>query len=178
MALINRISRLFRADFHAVLDHIEEPDLMLKQALREMEEVILSEEQQMKQLLKDISTAEAKKQEINKSLNQYEAELDICFESNKHDLARRHIKRKLEMQRYENHLDKNIQFMKNLISELKQRLEENRSRFQSMQQKLDILTEDNMSHAKDEFRSEPGFVIHDDEVEVEFLREKQNRGTL
>ena len=38
MALITRISRLFQADFHAVLDRIEEPEQLLKQAIREMED--------------------------------------------------------------------------------------------------------------------------------------------
>jgi phage shock protein A len=38
MALINRVARLFRADFHAVLDQIEEPELMLRQAIRDMAE--------------------------------------------------------------------------------------------------------------------------------------------
>ena len=38
MALITRVSRLFQADFHAVLDRIEEPEVLLRQAVREMEE--------------------------------------------------------------------------------------------------------------------------------------------
>ena len=37
MALVTRLSRLFQADFHAVLDRIEEPDLQLRQAVREMQ---------------------------------------------------------------------------------------------------------------------------------------------
>jgi len=37
MALVTRLTRLFQADFHAVLDRIEEPDLQLKQAVREMQ---------------------------------------------------------------------------------------------------------------------------------------------
>ena len=36
MALINRMSRLFTADIHAVLDRIEEPNVLLKHAIREM----------------------------------------------------------------------------------------------------------------------------------------------
>ena len=47
MALVNRISRLFRADFHAVLDQIEEPDLLLRQAIREMQDDMAQDEQQM-----------------------------------------------------------------------------------------------------------------------------------
>ena len=38
MALIHRVSRLFRADFNAVLDHIEEPELLLRQSIRDMED--------------------------------------------------------------------------------------------------------------------------------------------
>ena len=45
MALINRMSRLFTADVHAVLDRIEEPEALLKQAIREMEEEVQGAEQ-------------------------------------------------------------------------------------------------------------------------------------
>ena len=45
MALINRMSRLFTADVHAVLDRIEEPDVLLKHAVREMEEELARNEQ-------------------------------------------------------------------------------------------------------------------------------------
>ena len=38
MELINRIARLFKADFHAVLDQIEEPEALLRQAIRDMED--------------------------------------------------------------------------------------------------------------------------------------------
>ena len=47
MALITRVSRLFQADFHAVLDRIEEPDLLLRQAVREMEEELARDEQRI-----------------------------------------------------------------------------------------------------------------------------------
>ena len=50
MALVTRLSRLFQADFHAVLDRIEEPDLQLRQAVREMQ-FALDQDQQRQQLL-------------------------------------------------------------------------------------------------------------------------------
>ena len=37
MALVNRFSRLFTADFNALLDRIEEPEVLLKQAVRDMQ---------------------------------------------------------------------------------------------------------------------------------------------
>ena len=47
MVLINRISRLFKADFHAVLDRIEEPEQLLKQAIRDMEDDLANTEQRI-----------------------------------------------------------------------------------------------------------------------------------
>ena len=47
MPIINRISRLFTADLHAVLDRIEEPEALLKQAIREMEEEAAASEQRI-----------------------------------------------------------------------------------------------------------------------------------
>ena len=47
MALITRLSRLFQADFHAVLDRIEEPDIQLKQAIREMQIELQQNEQRL-----------------------------------------------------------------------------------------------------------------------------------
>ena len=37
MALITRLSRMMRADFNALLDRLEEPDILLAQALRDMQ---------------------------------------------------------------------------------------------------------------------------------------------
>ena len=55
MALVTRLSRLFQADFHAVLDRIEEPDLQLRQAVREMQ-FALDQDQQRLQLLQHEAT--------------------------------------------------------------------------------------------------------------------------
>ena len=38
MPILNRVKRLFQADVHAILDAIEEPEAVLKQAIREMQE--------------------------------------------------------------------------------------------------------------------------------------------
>ena len=48
MALITRLTRLFRADAHAVLDRMEEPDVVLAQAVREMEEDVGRTSRQLK----------------------------------------------------------------------------------------------------------------------------------
>ena len=81
MALINRISRLFRADFHAVLDRVEEPEVLLKQALREMEDALHDDGKQLKVLLNDKLNIEMKIGELDNTVIQINQELDLCFDS-------------------------------------------------------------------------------------------------
>ena len=176
MALITRISRLFRADFNAVLDRIEEPDVLLKQALREMEEDVHSDEQQLKLLLNDYSQSELKIKEIKGNVEQVNQELDICFESNETELARSQVKRKLEMQRYEKHLKSKLTSLEKRKSELENRISENKERLTSMQQKLDLLINDETLKQGDEVFSNVNMTINKDEIEMAFLKEKQARG--
>ena len=176
MALITRISRLFRADFNAVLDRIEEPDVLLKQALREMEEDVHSDEQQLKLLLNDYSQSELKIKEIKGNIEQVNQELDICFESNETELARSQVKRKLEMQRYEKHLKSKLTSLEKRKGELENRISENKERLTSMQQKLDLLINDEPLKQGDEVFSNVNVTINKDEIEMAFLKEKQARG--
>ena len=175
MALITRISRLFRADFNAVLDRIEEPDVLLKQALREMEEDLHSDKQQLKFLEKEYVQLETKTKDIEKSLEQVNQELDICFDSNETELARSQVKRKLEIQRYEKHLKSKLESKSTKIVDLKNRVEENKSRFTIMQQKLELLVDEEPQVDGDMLYSNLNEVIKDDDIEMAFLREKQAR---
>ena len=177
MALITRISRLFRADFNAVLDRIEEPDVLLKQALREMEEDLHSDKQQLKFLEKEYVQLETKSKDIEKSLEQVNQELDICFDSNETELARSQVKRKLEIQRYEKHLKSKLESKSTKIADLKNRVEENKSRFTVMQQKLELLVDEEPQVDGDMLYSNLNEVIKDDDIEMAFLREKQARST-
>ena len=175
MALINRISRLFQADMHAVLDRMEEPEALLKQAVREMTESVANEEQQGKLMHKEQQQLGERLNDIDQTLEKIEEELDVCFASEKDDLARSLIKRKLETQLFRKTITRKRDGLTKHISELDQRLQENRSRLAAMQQKLELLTETTRNHYDDDFEFAADIHVRDDEVEVDFLREKQKR---
>jgi phage shock protein A len=175
MALINRISRLFQADMHAVLDRMEEPEALLKQAVREMTENIANEEQQCKFMHKERQQLGERLNDIDQALVKIESELDVCFASEKDDLARSLIKRKLETQLFRKTMTRKREGLAKHISELDQRLQENRSRLAAMQQKLELLTETTRNHYDDDFEFAAELHVSNDEVEVDFLREKQKR---
>ena len=88
MALVNRISRLFTADFHAVLDRIEEPEQLLKQAIRDMEDELVAAEQRIRVCSHEQDGIVIRKTELSEKLREIEGELDLCFGSKKHSLAR------------------------------------------------------------------------------------------
>ena len=95
MALINRITRLFKADFHAVLDQIEEPEALLKQAIRDMEDDLASTEQRIALCAHDQETLTVRKSELEEAVADFETKLDLCFESDKDDLAKNLIRKRL-----------------------------------------------------------------------------------
>ena len=175
MALITRVSRLFQADFHAVLDRIEEPDVLLRQAVREMEEELARDEQRSKVLQLEQRQLAGRESELERSLHDSEAELDTCFEAGNDDLARACIRRKLEVQRFGKHLSRTLVALGETLDDLNTRIRENRTRLESMRQKAELLTDAGTPGQTGESWLPPDFSVREEEVEVAFLREQQQR---
>ena len=175
MALITRVSRLFQADFHAVLDRVEEPEVLLRQAVREMEEELARDEQRSRMLTHEQRQLVNRGKEIRQSLHEIEEELDTCFEAGNDDLARTCIRRRLEMQRLEKELSRKHGAASETLEELTSRLHENRARLESMRQKAELLAGENTRKQSADNWHIPDITVRDEDVEVAFLREKQHR---
>jgi phage shock protein A len=174
MPLINRVARLFTADLHAVLDRIEEPEVLLKQAIREMEDELALAERRIKTLNDEGAALARRIEEVEGSLATMDEELDVCFASQEDDLARTLIRRKLETDRFLAVLAQRRTANEKLLTEQQTSLDENRSHLESLRQKAELMTED--AHGqRDEARAGGAFSVGNDEVEVAFLREKQRR---
>ncbi|NNG12323.1 MAG: hypothetical protein HKM88_03630 [Halobacteria archaeon] len=176
MALITRVSRLLRADLHAVLDLVEEPDVLLRQAVREMEEELARDEQRIKIQTHEHGQLVSRHRDIKQSLEGIEAELDVCFESGKDDLARALIKRKLEAEQFIRFLTRKREAIETALVGLEERVDENRTRLDSMRQKAELLAADNAPGNSDDSWTTPDTSVRDADIEVAFLRERQKRG--
>jgi len=173
MALITRLSRLFHADMNAVLDQIEEPDLLLKQAIREMEETLSHNERKIKLLDLEQKKLISKQAEIIQSLTDLDQKLTVCFESDKDDLARVLIKRKLETTQFLKSVTTNIANSVENVEQLKNQLKEHQSQLSSMKQKAEIFNQDSAASDNNGNWDQHSFSIQDEDVEVAFLHEKQ-----
>ena len=172
MAIINRITRLFRADLHAVLDRIEEPDALLRQSVREMADAIGNDDQHLRQLEQSQQRLRRQQDHIEVSQQQLTQELGLCLAADQEELARGLIRRRLEAEQLLTILGRNQESIATSIDDLNQRLQQNRSRLAAVEQKLVLLpiTDTNAQAATD--HGGPN-LITDDEVEIAFLAAKQ-----
>ena len=183
MALINRISRLFKADFHAVLDQIEEPEQLLKQAIRDMEDDLAETEQRIILCAHDQEAFAVRKSELEATIAEIDGQLDLCFESEKEDLAKNLIKRKLEAERLLKRLNSRFAANGKYLEEQQATLDENRATVESLRQKAELFAQrvpanpDGGSEFDDIAWMAREMNVGDDEVEIAFLREKNARSS-
>ncbi|MFT5656738.1 MAG: phage shock protein A [Gammaproteobacteria bacterium] len=175
MAIITRLGRLFSADFNAVLDSIEEPDIQLKQAVRDMQFELQQEQQQLASMQHECEQMNGLKQQIGDRITALDDELDICFSAAEDDLARDLIRRKLRATARLETIDKKSLDLQKACLSLTARIEEHRNQLEDMQQKLELLIDSNLNQTIEtaDFCSQAD--IRKEEIDIAFLREKQSR---
>jgi len=173
MALVTRLSRLFQADFHAVLDRIEEPDLQLRQAVREMQFVLEQDQQRLKLLQHEAAQLDKTTVSTAASLKGFDEELDICLAAKKDDLARDLIRRKLSAEKQLQALQQQSVGIESQRQALDQQIDEQSQQLTSMKQKLELLVNEAGHFASGNFM--PADTVRSEEVEIALLREKERR---
>lgn len=178
MTLITRMTRLFKADVHGILDWLEDPEAVLKQAVRDME----TEIEHGTQILADFERREEKLKTVvtrlRDSLAELEGQIDICFEENNHDLARTCIRKKLET---ENRLKAAVRTATAVTAEKEaqqQKIAGQKEQLSAIVEKMQLFVECRTQSSPQEpfTTSEGGLgVVSDEEVEIAFLHEKRRR---
>lgn len=177
MTLLTRLSRLFQADFHAVMDSVEEPVALLKQAVREMNEHVQSDERRAALLEHELEALVERRAGCARNVRQINEELDVCLAASKDDLARTLLKRRLENEKLDQYLATQVDTQTRLRQQLLERLKTNRPHLDTMRQKLAMLAELETSRgALSTVACVPVcLAVSDDDIEVALLREKQRR---
>ncbi len=174
MTLMMRITRLFKADMHGLLDLLEEPEAVLRQAIREMEAEIEAGE---------IALAECRQREakwrraldhVESSIAAYTEQIDIAFEAPNDDLARTLIRKKLEA---ENQLQAVTRTLAQVTAEadaMQSQLGEQQAQLDAIVAQMPLAPEAPSQAESSAGPSRPPGVAEED-VEVAFLREKRKR---
>ena len=150
-----------------------------------MEEDISNNERRLLLLEHEETDLSRRCRDLKLAMARLDDELDVCFESSEHDLARNLVRRKLEAQACQTALDTKSAISTTALTQLKQRLDENRSRLNSMRQKLELFIDAALSvntlepveYGADNYGCcyPSTRAISNEEVEIAFLGEKQQR---
>ncbi len=175
MALIRRIARLFRADFHALLDRVEEPDILLRQSIREMEDELARDQHSCARQKSEREQLDHRISDCERLLASLADELDICLGADKKDLARALIRRRLETEHTLSALTRHQDTLDARIGALGKRLANNRTRYEQLRRKAELL--DGRAGANTPLDTWPGpdRQVTDEDVEVALLKLLQRR---
>lgn len=99
MPLFHRVARLFLADCHALLDHLEAPDILLRQALREMHDELDALRARERTAGEHLRRTDCAIAACESELARIEEELTLCLDAGQEALARHLVARKLDSAR-------------------------------------------------------------------------------
>ncbi len=176
MTLITRLGRLFRADLNAVLDGLEEPAMLLKQAVRDMEEVLAGEDAEHARLDDEAQRLAQALDESRVRIAALDEELTLCLAADKDELARNLVRRKLEATRHATLLAERQQTLIETQRRGAVRILEHRQRLDALRAQA-ALTDSVSAVASDEVLAgwQTATTISEVEIEVALLRERQRR---
>jgi phage shock protein A len=175
MPIITRLGRLFRADLHAVLDHIEEPAALLRQAVREMEDALEQDGRRLQLLRHELAELDERRAELERSAVELDEELDICLAARQEELAKGLIRRRLEHQGLGKRIDKRRQQTRAALEKLAAQVDHNARQLDAMRQKVELLAREPAVGEPPRPWTPDAVNVRDEDVEVAFLREMQRR---
>jgi phage shock protein A len=177
MAIVERITRLFTADVHAVLDRLEAPDALLRQAIREMEAALAEHTQQLKALELDRELVRRRGGEIERSLASIREEIDLSYAAGNEALLRTCLRRRLEAERLQRMLEQRAAALTQQIDQATPVLEQQRERLVSMRQKAALfdIEATPCANADGTHWSNGETGVSEADIDLALLRERQRR---
>ncbi len=182
MSLLKRIHRLCKADIHGFLDTIESPEIILRQAIREMEEELEKSARRSAGCEQAIKQLNMRIERWQESIADYSRKISASFDADNHDLAKSFIRKRIEL---EHRSEEGREKIKALLLELST-LEESRAaqekEVQAIKERAEIICEERKREQEEDRQLENALkgagtrsTISDEEVELAYLQELAQR---
>jgi len=179
MSITKRISQLFYADVHGILDLLEEPEGMARQALREMEESISEREGHIALLAQRLERKDRQKQRSAERIVELESKIALCLGSEDQEMAKSLIRKTLEYQQLTKHIEQQLTEIDAEHQKQSCILKEDRARLDRIKEKLELClsAKDDSSSIREELQGvSPG--VGEDEVHAAYLEAlKKHQGS-
>jgi phage shock protein A len=130
MALLERVSTLIRANLNDLIDKAENPEVMIKQVILDMENQLLQVKTQVAVAIADQHVLEKKQQENEENERQWRRRAEMAVDKNDDGLARTAIERSMSYKQMAESFRQQVEDQKTQVENLK-------SALLKLQQKLD-----------------------------------------
>ncbi len=137
MGILTRIIRLCKADIHGVMDQLEDKGLLLKQHLREMEQVISQKEAHRNSLIATRSRLKKEQETYAKQQEKLEQDIASAIKRDKDDIARMLIKRNRPLTNLADEIESSIKRMDEQIEQLEDGLKQQQLCYEKIKHRSD-----------------------------------------
>lgn len=178
MGIITRLTRLFKADLHGMIDRLEDQELLIRHYLREMEASLQQKNHRLELMNRTQQKLESGLAGRRQEAEKLEQDLQLALRKEKDEIARLLIRKQRLQQRQKEHLVKQLDVLRQKQRSLAKILEEQRMRYETLKVKAASTRqagEQGPHRAEVADALEPGstFVLDDEEIELELIRRKE-----
>ncbi|MFZ5602452.1 MAG: PspA/IM30 family protein [Pseudomonadota bacterium] len=171
MTVLTRLSRLFRADLHALLDRMEAPDVLLQQAIRDMEGEIQLQQQEQKKRALEQQQLQRRCSDLQERLQQQETELDLCLDAGNDALTRALLRRRLEQEQTLRLLQQRLQTLTEKMRCADTELQQQQRELKALREQAEVLLQ-TPSSTRD---AADACAVTEADVELALLKAKSRR---
>jgi phage shock protein A len=130
MAIIARIIKIFKADIHGVMDHLEDRGLLLKQHLREMEDALNRKEAKLSKMTALHGQGQKDLAQYNQQWEALEHDLTVAVSKKKDEIARMLIKKMKPLENLMGDLSRQLKTLDEEKLQLIHHLQQQRHRYE------------------------------------------------
>ena len=149
MSVMDRLSRLIRANVNDLIDKAEDPELMLDQILRDMQSNITSARAQVAAMIAQEKELEADLDETQRLASEWDRKARRAVEAGKDDLAREALRRKRDNQENARVYQQQHQAQEQMVEKLKAQLRQLETKYQTtLGQRDSLVARHRRAHAQ------------------------------
>ncbi len=178
MAILNRLVKLCKADIHGVMDQLEDPELLLKQHLRDMDESLYKKEDRLKKMMLLRDQVHKEYDRCQKETQELEQDLEVAILKNRDDIARMLIRKLKPLENIQKQRQAHMESVELDIDGFTRVLDQQRLQNEQLKQKANTYFQKaeqdawyaSMSRVMSDHRSPD---VSEEEIELELLRRKE-----
>lgn len=131
MAIMDRLSRLVRANVNEMIDRAEDPEKMIDQILRDMQSGMTTARAQVASMIAQEKELEADEEETSRLALEWEGKARRAVDAGKDDLAREALRRKRDNEENAAVYGRQLKAQEQVVDKLKSQLSQLEAKYQS-----------------------------------------------